>query len=170
VVFLLLVGGFMDKELRVFLESNAISIRKFLQDNYDFCEKPKTEEKKKRWRLKHQEIKFLPNLVSVALGFCKRYPDLVYQGKLVIVKDEFGLYACYVNPRIIKDIPQEEDLIEHLKEMGLDDSIPEDTVFIEKKLKQITEMKKIVSCFHGDTEVAYVNNLNNILRRRENDD
>ncbi len=150
----------MDKNTRLFLEGICISIRKFLDDHYDVCGSgiPKDN---KRWRIKHQEINFLPNIVPVSLGFCERYVDLVYQGKIIIVKDEFGKYRGYVNPRLIKEVPEEQDLILYLEEMGINDNV------VDRELEQIAETKRIVNAFHGENEILRNNKLCDVVRRRK---
>ena len=81
-------------EVLEFCEDNAISIEKFLQDNfslesYVFKKNPKN----KRWRIKHNEIAGWYNVIPVSLMFAYRYKHLVLTGKLIIVRDDFGKYS-----------------------------------------------------------------------------
>ncbi len=163
------LGGFMDKDMRVFLESICVTIRKFIEDNYDVYYDTDFSKDNKKWRLKHQEITHLPNIVPVPLGFCKRYADLVYQGKIIIVKDEFGRYESYVNPRLIKELPAEQDLISYLKDLGIDGVKTSEEV-TKRELHQMAETKKILRSFNGEEQIVYVNNLNNVIRRERKND
>ena len=59
-----------NKEVYEFCEDNAITIGKFLQDNFEVEIYPsKTERKKKKNRIKHDGIKGMLNVIMVP-KFC----------------------------------------------------------------------------------------------------
>ena len=90
-------------EVIEFCEDNAISIEKFLQDNFSLARYiPKKNSKNKKWRIKHNEIAGWINIIPVSLMFAHRYKHFVLTGKLLIVRDDYGKYCVYINPRIIQ--------------------------------------------------------------------
>ena len=91
-----------NKEVYEFCEDNAITISKFLQDNFEVEIYPsKTERKKKKNRIKHDGIKGMLNVIMVPKSFAYRYKELVRMGKIIVVRDDFGEYQAYINPRVI---------------------------------------------------------------------
>ncbi len=158
-------------EVLEFCEDNAISIEKFLQDNfslesYVFKKNPKN----KRWRIKHNEIAGWYNVIPVSLMFAYRYKHLVLTGKLIIVRDDFGKYCVYINPRIIQESQQLTELQDKLKQ--IDEDIESfDNVFnivetkrnLMAKINDIEENIRIIKHFNGNDSLEYTSNIMNIL-------
>ncbi len=143
-------------EVLEFCEDHKISIRKFLQENYSII----PSNSKKRYRIKHREIANFMNLIPVSLFFAFRYPELVANGKLVIVEDDYHKYNVYINPRIIQETLAIIELEEELS--SLDDDLVEDLVRIRMLLRKIADLKEneaIINHFHGTAEETNTQNL-----------
>lgn len=139
----------MDSDVYEFCEDYAISISKFLKDNYDYEKYPSKKEKRnKKNRIKHDGIKDLVNVISVPLKFAYRYKELVFMGKLLIVKDDFNYYQVYINPKIIVSVckrkEMDEDMLENIR---------------------------LIKHFKGQCAIDYNNHLLEVyeLQRRKND-
>lgn len=164
-------------EVIEFCEDNAISIHKFLQDNFDSdSNESKTKAKNKRWRVKHSEIDVLCNIVPVSLFFAHRYKNLVSTGVLVIVRDDFGKYGVYINPRIFQEIQQYERLQEYLKQL---EESPEmfDNVYqivelkrqIADKIHEFEEWIRIIKHFGGEELLDNMAHLVSVLDEIQSD-
>ena len=135
----------LSVEVIEFCEDHAIKISKFLNDNF---EKEQDNKSKKRRRIKHSEIMGLQNIVPVSLFFAYRYKELVLTGKLIIVIDDYGKYAVYINPRIIASVTMFETLQKLLSE---NDS----RVDVSKEIKDILENIRIIKHFKGEESLEY---------------
>ena len=136
----------LNVEVIEFCEDNAIKVSKFLNDNFE--RQQENNKSKKRRRIKHSEISSFQNIVPVSLFFAYRYKELVYTGKLVIVVDDYGKYAVYVNPRIIASATMFETL---QKLLGENDS----NVQISEEIKDILENIRIIRHFKGEESIEY---------------
>ena len=143
-------------EVIEFCEDHKISIRKFLQENYSIIPSNST----KRYRIRHKEIAGFANLIPVSMFFAYRYPELVASGKLVVVEDDYHKYNVYINPRIIGESLELQELEDELK--NLDEDLAEDLVQINLLLRKIADLKEnvsIINHFHGENENAKALNL-----------
>lgn len=160
-----------------FCEDNAISIAKFLQDNFSIKSYiPKFNVKKKKWRIKHNEISGWINVIPVSLKFAYRYKHLVLTGKLVIVQDDFGKFCVYINPRIIQESFQLKELQILLQELDANDlEFYENAIKIAEfkrqlvgKIQDIEENIRIIKHFNGDDSLEYTMNIMNLLDEPDN--
>ena len=62
---------------------------------------------------------------------------------------------------MIKEVPEEQDLILYLEEMGINDNV------VDRELEQIAETRRIVNAFHGENEILRNNKLCDVVRRRK---
>ena len=123
-----------------FCEDNAISIGKFMSDNFSVLTYPSKKDKRnKKNRLKHDGIKDWPNVVGVSLHFACRNKILVLTGKIIIVKDDFGAYRAYINPLII---------MQHY------DDYNENKVMTEQLIKEEAENIRLINHFNGKEELT----------------
>ena len=151
------------KDVKDFCEYYAISINKFLQDNFDmFYVEEKVNKKNKRWRIKHSEIENLPRVVPVSLKFAMYYEEFVESGKIIIVRDEFGKYQAYINPQVIIYLNKKEFLEQKKEEV-------EKTTYnlcdlkqaydyknnIDNKLDLIEQDERIIKYFSGEDAIEY---------------
>ena len=146
------MGDCMIKpEVIEFCEDYSISIKKFLQENYSII----PSNSSKRYRIRHKEIVGFANLIPVSLFFAYRYPELVASGKLVIVEDDYHKFNVYVNPRIIGESLEIQELEDELN--TLDENLTEDLIQINLLLRKIADLKEnesIIKHFHGESENA----------------
>lgn len=146
-----------------FCEDNSISIMKFLSDNFllDNFEVKKNS-KNKRWRLKHKELVGWPNLIIVPIPFAIRYKELVKIGKLIVVKDDFGIFKVYINPHIIIECAKLGELEEQLKAFDghlLDESEQIERGILEAKIADLYENIRMVQHFNGDASLDYTEGI-----------
>lgn len=161
----------IKKEVIEFCEDYAISIGKFLQDNYELEYYPsKKERRKKKNRLKHDDIKNWWNIVQVPKQFAYRYKELVHIGKLLIVRDDFGVYQVYLNPSLIKssfmlaELEEELHNIENTPEEYMDASI---IAYTQAKIMQLIEDQeeniRLIKHFDGGESLDYTNKLYELI-------
>lgn len=161
-------------EVLEFLEDNAISIEKFLQENFSIESYiPKFNSKKKKWRIKHNEIAGWYNVIPVSMKFAYRYKHLVLTGKLVVVQDDFGKYCVYVNPRIIQESCELAELQAILHE--LEDNMEPDTIRMVEAKRQVAEKihgleenVRIIKHFNGEESLEYTMGIMNLLDESKN--
>ncbi len=89
------------EEMLHFCNVYAISIRKFIRENYSLMENISENEMAGKGKLKHIYLKELPCVVGVPLPFAIRNKELVANGTLLIVKDDYKINRAYLNPRIL---------------------------------------------------------------------
>lgn len=138
-------------EVIEFCDFHKISIKKFLQENYSII----PSSSPKRYRIRHKEIAGFANLIPVSMFFAYRYRELVGSGKLVIVEDDYHKYNVYINPRIIGESLELQELEEELKDLNKD--LAEDLIQINLLLRKIADLKEnvsIINHFHGEDENA----------------
>ena len=161
-------------EVLEFLEDNAISIGKFLQENFSI-EKyvPKFNGKKKKWRIKHNEIAGWMNVIPVSMKFAHRYKHLVLTGKLVVVQDDFGKYTVYINPRVIRESCELAELQVLLQE--LEENMEPDTIRmvearrqVSEKIQDIEENIRIIKHFNGEESLEYTMGIMNLINESQN--
>lgn len=146
-----------------FCEDNCISIDKFLSDNFSldtFGEKKNA--KNRRWRLKHKELIGWPSLIIVPIPFAIRYKELVKMGKLVVVKDDFGIFKVYINPHIILESAILKELEEQLKSFEgriLTEEEALEKAVLEAKIADLYENIRIIEHFHGGNSLDYTEGL-----------
>ena len=173
-------------EVLEFLEDNAISIEKFLQENFSIESYiPKFNAKKKKWRIKHNEIAGWYNVIPVSMKFAYRYKHLVLTGKLIVVHDDFGKYCVYVNPRVISESCELAELQAILHD--LEENMEPDTLRmveikrqLAEKIQDIEENIRIIKHFKGEESLEYnmgimhlideSKNLSRVRRRVEKDE
>lgn len=151
------------KDVKDFCEYYAISINKFLQDNFDmFYVKEKVNKKNKRWRIKHSEIENLPLVVPVSLKFAMYYEEFVESGKIIIVRDQFGKYQAYINPNVIIYLNQRELLEEEKKEIEKKSYDFNDLQkaydyknAVENSIDLIEQDERIIKYFSGEDAIEY---------------
>lgn len=164
-------------EIREFCEDYSISIEKFLTENFSLeSYVPKLNAKNKKWRIKHNEIAGWYNIVPVSLMFAHRYKHLVFTGKLVIVRDDFGRYCVYINPRIIQESQELESLQIRLQDVEDNFEVFEDTLKmleikrqLEDRIQDIEENLRIIRHFNGEDSLNYSSSIINevgISRKR----
>ncbi|MEG0977516.1 MAG: hypothetical protein RSF02_03070 [Bacilli bacterium] len=161
----------LSKELLYFCEDHAISIKKFLNDNFQFSgEERKINSKKRKWRIRHSEISYLPFVVPCSLKFAMRYVELVEMGKILIVVDEFGKYTSYINPKIIIKSMEQHNLEEELSELSKPFnslSLLESKVFEKKnilgELEDIKENLRIIKHFDGIDSLDYASLITSLI-------
>lgn len=161
----------LNEEIIEFCEYYAISIEKFLNENFSI-EKyvPKFNERKKKWRVKHSEIAGWLNVIPVSLKFAFRYKHLVLTGKLVIVRDDYGKFNVYVNPRIIQESQELGVLHQKLRELEespemFDDAfkVVEFKQQLVEKIADLEENLRIIKHFHGDESLEYTSGIMNLI-------
>ena len=132
-------------EVLLFCKENNIGIRKFLSKNYNV----NYEKRKGKNKIKHGDITSLPNLVKVPISFSERYKDLVFDGELIIVRDDFGRYESYINPNQIKDIELEQSIRDNIKilQTKKDENSNLTRINLEKSLCKIERTKRIMEFF-----------------------
>ena len=156
-------------EVLEFLEDNAISISKFLQDNFSIeSYVPKYNQKKKKWRIKHNEIAGWINVIPVSMKFAHRYKHLVLTGKLVVVQDDYGKYCVYINPRVIREsceLAELQTLLGELEENFESDAIRmvEARRQVAEKIEDIEENIRIIKHFNGEESLDYTMGIMNII-------
>ncbi len=156
-------------EVLEFLEDNAISISKFLQDNFSIeSYVPKYNQKKKKWRIKHNEIAGWINVIPVSMKFAHRYKHLVLTGKLVVVQDDYGKYCVYINPRVIREsceLAELQTLLGELEENFEPDAIRmvEARRQVSEKIEDIEENIRIIKHFNGEESLDYTMGIMNII-------
>ena len=156
-------------EVLEFLEDNAISISKFLQDNFSIeSYVPKYNQKKKKWRIKHNEIAGWINVIPVSMKFAHRYKHLVLTGKLVVVQDDYGKYCVYINPRVIREsceLAELQTLLSELEENFEPDAIRMVEVRrqVAEKIEDIEESIRIIKHFNGEESLDYTIGIMNII-------
>lgn len=163
-------------EVLEFCEDYAISIEKFLQDNFNLeSYVPKLNSKKRKWRIKHNEIAGWYNIVPVSLMFAHRYKNLVLTGKLVIVRDDFGKYTVYINPRIIQESHQLAELQTRLQQIEDNPEVFDDTLrMVEvkrqliEKINDIEENLRIIKHFNGEASLEYTMGIMNLMSGDKN--
>ena len=136
-------------EVIEFCEDHKISIRKFLQENYSIIPSNST----KRYRIRHKEIAGFANLIPVSMFFAYRYPELVASGKLVAVEDDYHKFNVYINPRIIGESLELQELEDQLN--TLDEDTVDNLIQINLLLRKIAELKEnitLINHFHGIDE------------------
>lgn len=155
----------MTREEREFCEDNSISIEKFLNDNFIMMNQSvKKNKKNRRWRIKHSEIMVLDNIIKVPIPFAIRYKELISIGKLIIVRDDFGFFQCYINPRIIVESyalggleKRLHDLIEDINELDLENVKIRRT--LSKRIADLQENIRIINHFNGSETLQNTYNL-----------
>ena len=161
----------LSEEIREFCLYNAISIEKFLNENFSI-EKyvPKFNERKKKWRVKHNEITGWLNVIPVSLKFAFRYKHLVLMGKLVIVRDDYGKFNVYINPRIIQESQELGVLYRKLQEIEQYPDIFMDAFNmveykqqLSEKIADLEENLRIIRHFHGEESLEYTSGLMNLI-------
>ncbi len=152
----------ISKELKEFREYYAISIHTFLKE----CFVKNDTNEKRNWRVKHSEISFLPLTVPVSLKFAFRYEELVANGKILIVKDDFGKYQAYVNPKIIICLNKKRLLEQELKELkkpfhNLQElkSHADQINQVSQSIESIEEDERIINHFLGKDAIEYSRNV-----------
>ena len=156
-------------EVLEFLEDNAISISKFLQDNFSIeSYVPKYNQKKKKQRIKHNEIAGWINVIPVSMKFAHRYKHLVLTGKLVVVQDDYGKYCVYINPRVIREsceLAELQTLLGELEENFEPDAIRmvEARRQVSEKIEDIEENIRIIKHFNGEESLDYTMGIMNII-------
>ena len=136
-------------EVIEFCEDYKISIRKFLQENYSII----TSSSTKRYRIRHKEIAGFANLIPVSMFFAYRYPELVASGKLVVVEDDYHKFNVYINPRIIGESLELQELEDQLNTL-YEDTV-DNLIQINLLLRKIAELKEnvtLINHFHGIDE------------------
>ena len=136
-------------EVIEFCEDHKISIRKFLQENYSIIPSNST----KRYRIRHKEIAGFANLIPVSMFFAYRYPELVASGKLVVVEDDYHKFNVYINPRIIGESLELQELEDQLNTL-YEDTV-DNLIQINLLLRKIAELKEnvtLINHFHGIDE------------------
>ena len=136
-------------EVIEFCEDYKISIRKFLQENYSIIPSNST----KRYRIRHKEIAGFANLIPVSMFFAYRYPELVASGKLVVVEDDYHKFNVYINPRIIGESLELQELEDQLNTL-YEDTV-DNLIQINLLLRKIAELKEnvtLINHFHGIDE------------------
>ena len=148
----------ISKELKDFREYYAVSIHSFLKE----CFVKSDTKGKSSWRVKHSEIAFLPLTVPVSLKFAFRYEELVANGKILIVKDDFGKYQAYVNPKIIICLNKKHLLEQELKELkkpfhDLQElkSHMDQIIQVSQSIESIEEDERIINHFLGKDAIEY---------------
>lgn len=162
-------------EVMEFCEDNAISIKKFLRENFNIESYiPKFNSKNKKWRVKHSEIAGWYNVIPVSLMFAHRYKNLVLTGKLVIVRDDFGKYSVYINPRIIRESQVLEELQSKLTQIDEHPEVFESTLEmvevkrqISEKIADVEENLRLIKHFNGESSLEYVAGIMHILEEEE---
>lgn len=160
-----------------FCEDNAISIEKFVSENFVLTEYTTRKNKKNRkWRVKHEELTGMPNIITVPIPFAHRYKELVASGKLIIVKDGFGKYKVYINPRIIIESSKLDYLEECLENLqsSIAKSSESEIEYIERRIASIEENIRIIkhfnngvcSSYSSDVVKYFDNNPNGMSRKR----
>lgn len=158
-------------EVLEFCEDNAISIQKFLQENFSIeSYVPKFNSRNKKWRIKHNEIAGWYNVIPVSLMFAHRYKHLVFTGKLVIVRDDFGKYNVYINPRIIRESQELAPLQAQLQELENNPELSIDAIRLVEikrqlieKIQDIEENLRIIKHFNGEDSLNYMMRLAQVL-------
>lgn len=158
-------------EIVEFCEDNAISIEKFLKDNFSIESYiPKFNSKKKKWRIKHSEIAGWYNVIPVSLMFAHRYKNLVLTGKLVIVCDDFGKYNVYINPRIIQKSLALESLRRKFQQVEEHPELFESTLGMIELKRQLAEEiadaeenLRLIKHFNGEESLEYVAGIMQVL-------
>ena len=167
------------KELKDFYQMHYIGIRKLLNSSYDVSYPPKKDSNryKKKEKISHDDIKGLPGIAPISVKFAMRYSELVERGKIIIVKDEFGSFQTYVNPRLIMETINEENFkeeVDKIREPFYDISLIAVKYFqkkyLEKKLSEIEETKRILNHFKCNETIDYVKSLSRTIKQdRERD-
>lgn len=126
-----------------FFEDNCISVEKFLDmisvSNGIILES-KTRKGKKS-RIKHSQLRVLPGVINVPLNFAHRSKELVSCGKVLIVRDNYGVYRAYLNPKVICDYK----------------SFDPDTMtawMLKEELASLEEDERLVRCFDTEKDLA----------------
>ncbi len=146
-----------------FCECNAISIIKFLSDNFSLGNfGVKKNARNRHWRLKHKELAGWPGLIIVPIPFAVRYKELVKMGKLIVVKDDYGFFKVYINPHIILECSKLPELEEQLKGFEgriLDADEQMGKELLESEIADLYENIRIIQHFHGSDSLDYTEGL-----------
>lgn len=148
----------IKKEELEFCEDYAVSIEKFLSDCF-ILEKfeIKKNNKNRKWRIKHSEIRCLANIIQVPIPFAYRYKELVGIGKLIIVRDDFGLYKVYINPKIISESYKLRIMEKRLEDLKLRDELSKNDMclleFLENEINDLREDIRLVRHFKGEEDL-----------------
>ena len=163
-------GGNMNyKEKKEFSQKmNYVTIRDFLKDNFEVYFLTKQNKQGRNWRIKHSEIAWMPLVIPINFNFSDRNQELVAQGKIVIVQDEYGKFQTYIAPRVLFELMKEDEYLEDLKEASkpfydvteLEERYNRKEV-LRKKLMEIEEIKRIAKCFNGSDTLKYIESLKN---------
>ena len=156
-------------EIREFCEDTGyISIQKFLHKCFEVeSESDKVNNSHRKWRLKHKEIEDLSKLiVPISLKFAMRYRELVEIGKIIIVKDEYGKFKAYYNPKRIMNLCTKENLKEELIKLhhtifGLSDlaTAVEQIKYLTSMIESMEEDERIIKHFGGTNAINYCENI-----------
>ncbi len=152
----------IKQEEMEFCEDNAISIEKFVSDNFVLMDYAKKKNKRNRkWRVKHEELGGMPNIITVPIPFAHRYKELVASGKLIVVRDGFGKYRVYINPRIIVESAKLNYLENCLQELndGMSQSNEYEIQYIEGRIASIKENIRIIKHFNDGLYPSYTDDI-----------
>ena len=146
------------KEELEFCENYAISIEKFLSDCFILTKfETKKNNRNRKWRVKHSEISDLVNVIQVPIPFAYRYKELVGIGKLIVVRDDFGLYKVYINPKIISESYKLRITERRLEELKLRDELSKNDrillEFLENEINDLREDIRLIRHFKGEEDL-----------------
>lgn len=146
------------KEELEFCENYAISIEKFLSDCFILTKfETKKNNRNRKWRVKHSEISDLVNVIQVPIPFAYRYKELVGIGKLIVVRDDFGLYKVYINPKIISESYKLRITERRLEELKLRDELSKNDMilleFLENEINDLREDIRLIRHFKGEEDL-----------------
>lgn len=137
----------MKHEERIFCEDNAINIAKFLREN--FILDGYAEKRSKKKLFKHENIAKWPEIIEVPINFACHNQELVKDGTIVIVKDEFGQYKAYIAPFLLQTVKR----IEKALREGMD--IEDLSNILHISIDNLAKKVRIVNCFAANTDVHY---------------
>ena len=146
------------KEELEFCENYAISIEKFLSDCFILTKfETKKNNRNRKWKVKHSEISDLVNVIQVPIPFAYRYKELVGIGKLIVVRDDFGLYKVYINPKIISESYKLRITERRLEELKLRDELSKNDrillEFLENEINDLREDIRLIRHFKGEEDL-----------------
>ena len=146
------------KEELEFCENYAISIEKFLSDCFILTKfETKKNNRNRKWKVKHSEISDLVNVIQVPIPFAYRYKELVGIGKLIVVRDDFGLYKVYINPKIISESYKLRITEKKLEELKLRDELSKNDrillEFLENEINDLREDIRLIRHFKGEEDL-----------------
>ena len=155
----------MDKErFSSILANSTISVREFLERYYDISFGKKTNKKGSKWRISHSEVKDMPDIIPVLLGYAVRNEEMLEQEILIIVRDEFGKIQTYINPSLVREVPHldeyREDYDGNQQETNIDK-------YHARKMKQLIVKLETVQTIIGlFNNTSSKNNGNHARKRR----